>query len=473
MLENGLMILGKNSGDERVKPLSKMHIGILVSVSLSLLLGPVMVYQRAWVDEVSLILTALFVTISLVLSYRQSLKKKASILDFCTIILSYINDRRNFSLISLLMYCAFSALVTAVYTSNYLLLRWFVYFSSLAVILVFAKDYLRYLFIPKNLLFMMLLYFGLLALYVFAIDVVLGLTHIEFQAKILAGSTYSFFPIIAALHALMQLSWEQTLPRKITNISICLLILLTYCALAYDSRVGYLALISSAFFVIIFGHNVKLKIAFVLVATTLVIYILANHDYEYDLIQSLLEKILIGAKAVIYMLGDSASIYVDPRVSDLDRYTHMLCGLKFFINQDYIHVLFGYGQDMHKYELYKCIDPPLIVGTDLLADTDRIRRSTAFTAFIYDYGLIGSLLLLGLIFQNIWNIYKRSLQRTRNNPDREHPLLRYVNKYKVTFSLLSFYVVILLYFPLGDVRDLVFFSIMAFSFSDIIQYKNA
>lgn len=108
-------------------------------------------------------------------------------------------------------------------------------------------------------------------------------------------------------------------------------------------------------------------------------------------------------------LSESAQFINNPRASDLDRSQQINCATRLItLESKWQNMLFGYGQSAHKQVMWKCLP----VGS-LTSDTNKLIRPVGYAAYIVDFGVLGILLLLILVFKIILQTLKTEFGRQK------------------------------------------------------------
>lgn len=94
-------------------------------------------------------------------------------------------------------------------------------------------------------------------------------------------------------------------------------------------------------------------------------------------------------------LSESAQFINNPRSSDLDRSQQINCATRLIILESkWKNMLFGYGQSTHKQVMWKCHHVE-----SQTSDTNKLIRPVGYAAYLIDFGVLGILLLLILVFK--------------------------------------------------------------------------
>lgn len=243
------------------------------------------------------------------------------------------------------------------------------------------------------------------------------------QGTVVAGSSYAVLPFLITMPAVIKaISSPNT---KIKALSISCVVLMVAIAFYYDSRV--LTLVLTYFGVLVWfvlskKQALYFDLAIILTWFILACYVSVLRSVDGTVLSSAVPTISIDNIPFIPhdkidvsvfanygdMFADSAQIITNTRVTDGDRIVHIIAPVNAIIVNP-LTFLFGYGT----YEHHSVLQPFMqsVVnerGIDAVIPT--FTRTTGFGAFITDYGIIGSILLISNAFCGGLTIL---LQKTR------------------------------------------------------------
>jgi hypothetical protein len=115
------------------------------------------------------------------------------------------------------------------------------------------------------------------------------------------------------------------------------------------------------------------------------------------------DNVVAHTSVQIDALVESVQFVHKPRESDRDRFLQLKCAYKLTIGSGSVqHILFGYGQDMHKTTLVSCRDikPLLRPGQEIL-------RPVGGASFLLDFGIIGVILLISALYPSTMRMIRK------------------------------------------------------------------
>ena len=338
---------------------------------------------------------------------------------------------------ALLFYLAIHSLYGAVSFGDWRLIRWPVLYIALflAWYLLFAlhvRDADKGMS-TRFLAWVATAYFGAYLLHWIILEVLVDIRWEAMQAVTWSGSTYALFPILVALPLVLTLLKSDERPAH--RLAYLLLSLVSLCSQLYSSRAAFIVLLLLAAIALVhLPWRRAAKVAVLVLITQYGALSFSNFlhlgpDYgsigsrvseaggasladstkstDYGSIGSRVSEAVRRTSAVSSEYGgmvvESLRMPYAPRVSDADRHAHMVCAVKILYQADSAHLLLGYGQDRHKSVLTGCqeLHQYLKQGQETI-------RSTAFTAFVVNYGLIGIILFTLVMVANIRKLLRNS-----------------------------------------------------------------
>jgi len=221
------------------------------------------------------------------------------------------------------------------------------------------------------------------------------------QGNFVAGSSYAVLPFLLTIPAVMLLISSPS--AKIKALVISCVVLMVSTSFYYDSRVlGYtlLGFMGLSWFVLPWRKALLFCLSCSITFIILVLYVSIMRSIDGTILSNSI--MLFGNKIDLSYINAYINLYDDtlPKVltgiaqsSDADRISHIIAPVN-AITVNPITALFGYGTYQHHLVLQPFVQS-VADSRDLHAIISSFVRTTGFGAFVADYGIIGSILLLG------------------------------------------------------------------------------
>ena len=252
-------------------------------------------------------------------------------------------------------------------------------------------------------------YFGAYLLHWVILEVVLDLRWEVFQAVSWSGSSYAMFPVVVALPLVLTLLKSDELSAH--YLAYLLLSLISLCAQLYSSRAAFIVLLFlGAISLIHLPWRRAAKVALLVLITQCGALFLTNYLHlapDYGSIgrgiRMAYSRTQVGLIEHGVMVVESVSMPFAQRASDDDRHAHMVSAMNTLYQADLTKLLLDYGQDRHKVVLTR--SPGL---RPFIKQGQATTRSTAFTAFVVNHGLIGIVLFTFVVVVSIGKLLRNS-----------------------------------------------------------------
>ena len=312
----------------------------------------------------------------------------------------------------LLIYLVMHGLYAVVSFGDWHLIRWpLLYAGLLLAWLVWNSDKLSGAAqsLPiRTLAHIAIVYFGVLLLHWLLLEVVLNIRWESMQAVTWSGSTYALFPVLFAFPVVISLMRGEGSVGHST--AYYLIALISICAQLYSSRAAFIALL---LFVVValalLTWRLAAKVTLLVFVTQISALWMGIFIYLWHAGMPLDDRVIEASRQTISSVGQYGGMVIEsvrmpyaPRDSDIDRHAHALCALKMVYEANPAQMVLGSGEGQHKSVLSRCPEIKMLTGHN-----GAPIRSTALTAFVINYGLVGVLLFAIVCISSIWHLIRQ------------------------------------------------------------------